>query len=101
MLSHFSVVFTGSLLEGFNLEQVKSALSDKLNLSDHRIDNLISSPPRIIKKYENQIEAIKLVSAFRSCGAICYVQIVDSKPMDSKMGAIQSQTAMTPDYTNN
>ncbi len=75
MSGEYSVVFTGKVLDGLDLNLVKSNLAEKLKLSTEQVSKLFESAPRLIKTYDTNEDADSLVAVFKSCGAVCIVDI--------------------------
>ena len=75
MSGEYSVIFTGKVLDGLDLNLVKNNLADKLKMSADQVTKLFESAPMLIKKYDSNEDAESLIAVFKSCGAVCTVEI--------------------------
>jgi len=75
MSGEYSVVFTGKILEGLDKNLVINNIVAKTKLSIEQVIHLFETAPKAIKKFDSNEDAISLVSVFKSCGAVCTVDI--------------------------
>jgi len=75
MSGEYSVVFTGKILEGLDKNLVINNIVAKTNLSIEQVVRLFETAPKAIKKFDSNEDANRLVSVFKSCGAMCSVDI--------------------------
>jgi hypothetical protein len=75
MSGEYSVVFTGQVLEGLDKNLVINNIVAKTKLSIEQVIHLFETAPKAIKKYDTNEDADRLVSVFKSCGAVCTVDI--------------------------
>jgi hypothetical protein len=75
MSGEYSVVFTGKILEGLDRNLVINNIVAKTKLSIEQVIHLFETAPKAIKKYDSNEDASRLVSVFKSCGAVCTVDI--------------------------
>jgi hypothetical protein len=75
MSGEYSVVFTGQVLEGLDKNLVINNIVAKTKLSIEQVIHLFETAPKAIKKYDSNEDADRLVSVFKSCGAVCTVDI--------------------------
>jgi len=75
MSEEYSVVFTGKILEGLDKNLVINNITAKTKLSIEQVVRLFETAPKAIKKFDSNEDAIRLVSVFKSCGAVCTVDI--------------------------
>ena len=75
MSGEYSVVFTGQILEGLDKNLVINNIVAKTKLSIEQVIQLFETSPKAIKKYDSNEDADRLVSVFKSCGAVCTVDI--------------------------
>ncbi len=75
MSGEYSVVFTGKILDGLDRNLVINNIVAKTKLSIEQVIQLFETAPRAIKKYDSNEDANRLVSVFKSCGAVCTVDI--------------------------
>jgi hypothetical protein len=75
MSGEYSVVFTGQVLKGLDKNLVINNIVAKTKLSIEQVIHLFETAPKAIKKYDSNEDADRLVSVFKSCGAVCTVDI--------------------------
>ena len=75
MSGEYSVVFTGNILEGLDKNLVINNIVAKTKLSIEQVIRLFETAPKAIKKFDSNEDANRLVSVFKSCGAVCTVDI--------------------------
>ena len=75
MSGEYSVVFTGKVLEGLDKSLVINNIVAKTKLSIEQVIHLFETAPKAIKKFDSNEDANRLVSVFKSCGAVCTVDI--------------------------
>ena len=75
MSGEYSVVFTGKILEGLDKNLVINNIVAKTKLSIEQVVSLFETAPKSIKKFDSNEDASRLVSVFKSCGAVCTVDI--------------------------
>ena len=74
MSNEYSVIFTGNIIDGLDIELVKSNIAVKTKSTAEQVSKLFETAPRIIKKCKTQEEADKLINAFKACGAITEIE---------------------------
>lgn len=80
----YSVIFTGKIIDGLDINLVKSNLSSKLKLSHEKIETLFNNSPRVLKKYEKFEESVRLITLLKSCGAIAEIEGKKNNTINSK-----------------
>jgi hypothetical protein len=75
MSGEYSVVFTGKILEGLDRNLVINNIAAKTRLSIEQVSSLFETAPKAIKKFDSNEDANRLASVFKSCGAVCTVDI--------------------------
>ena len=75
MSGEYSVVFTGKILEGLDKNLVINNIVAKTKLTIEQVIHLFETAPKAIKKFDSNEDANRLVSVFKSCGAVCTVDI--------------------------
>ena len=75
MSGEYSVVFTGKIIEGLDKNLVINNIVAKTKLSIEQVARLFETAPQAIKKFDSNEDANRLVSVFKSCGAVCTVDI--------------------------
>ena len=86
MEEKYSVIFTGKIIEGLDLELVKSNLITKLKISSSQVEALFKNSPRVIKTYDSKDSADKLIAALKSCGAISEIDGQEQKDDSNSFG---------------
>ena len=74
MSDEYSVIFTGEIIEGLDIDLVKNNIAVKMKLSGEQVNKLFEAAPRSIKKFDTQDKANELVAAFKACGAIVEIE---------------------------
>ena len=75
MSGEYSVVFTGKILEGLDRNLVINNIVAKTKLSIEQVVSLFETAPKSIKTFDSNEDANRLASVFKSCGAVCTVDI--------------------------
>ena len=75
MSGEYSVVFTGKILEGLDKNLVINNIVAKTKLSIEQVSSLFETAPKAIKKFDSNEDANRLALVFKSCGAVCTVDI--------------------------
>lgn len=70
----YTVVFSGKIIEGNDVEAVKQRLADRFKLSSERIAKLFEGAECIIKKNAPLVECQKMQAAFKAAGALCEIR---------------------------
>lgn len=78
----YSVIFTGKIIDGLDVNLVKSNLSAKLKISNEKIEALFAKAPRVLKKYETFEESVRLITLIKSCGAIAEIKEKKNKTVN-------------------
>ena len=69
MSNIYSVVMTGELVEGFELESVQNSFADIFKLSKEKVQNYFNGQPRILKKEVDHQTATKYKAKIERVGA--------------------------------
>jgi len=77
----YAIVFNGDLVDGFELDSVKSQLTKLLHADPSKIEKLFSGKNVVIKRTANKDEAIKYGTVLRRAGADVKVKVI--KPAQS------------------
>lgn len=78
----YSVIFTGKIIDGLDINLVKSNLSAKLKISNEKVESLFINAPRVLKKYETFEESVRLITLLKSCGAIAEIEEKKNKKIN-------------------
>jgi hypothetical protein len=76
----YRVVFEGRVIEGRDVREAKRNLARLFKVTEEKIERYFVGRPIVIKKDLDQQTAIKYEKAFRSAGAICHAESMDSLP---------------------
>ena len=68
----FKVVFSGELMPGFTLDNVKSYLATLFKTDLSKIDSLFTGKPVVLKRELKEAEADKYVAVLRNAGALVH-----------------------------
>jgi uncharacterized protein YdgA (DUF945 family) len=104
----FQVSFSGQIIEGADLDEVKSKIGSLFKANETQITRLFSGEPVIIKKGLEKKKAQRYVLAIRKSGAICTVISMSANPIaaqttgqttkeNKKAQSVSETTAVTPD----
>ncbi len=80
----YSVIMTGKLVDGFDLETVKSNVSETFKLDSAAVEKLFSGKPVAIRRDIEKGPALKLRSALMRAGAIAVVKASQATKASSK-----------------
>jgi len=78
MTEHHKLVFDGSIVEGYKLEDVKKNLVSLLKTDEKGVERLFSGKPTVIKKDVDGKTAVKFQKAFERAGAILSFETLES-----------------------
>ena len=107
----YNVDFSGRIIPGWELEEVKSNLAKLLKADEETIYKLLSGKRMVIKKNVDHQTALKINNAFKDAGADCIISPIDNggatappplpsqtAPMDvaAPLPATQNGTAVRP-----
>ena len=71
--SHYHVVFTGKIVEGHNIDDVKNKVSLLFRIGEEKIERLFSGEPILLRKNVDHKTALRYQSVFQKAGAICKI----------------------------
>lgn len=69
-MSDIKVIFRGDKVEGLALQSIKARLMKGLNLSEDKVDKLLSSSEVVLKRVSTSEQAAKFQAFFRKLGLI-------------------------------
>ncbi len=92
----FDVYFAGELLEGHELEQVKSAVGEMFGLSGPRLEALFSGVPVRVKKNLSAEKAGRFRKAFLELGALVQIVPAGQQPPDPADRPSRPQVRQAP-----
>ncbi|MFT7687490.1 MAG: hypothetical protein ACI9FB_002845 [Candidatus Azotimanducaceae bacterium] len=75
----YAIVFTGEIVEGFQIISVKAHVAKLLKADATKIGLLFSGKPIVIKKTQDKAEALKYGSALKKVGANVRVKVLKDK----------------------
>ena len=76
MSEAYSVVMTGKIIEGFDLDQVKANVSRLFKLNGEQLEKMFSGKPVTIRRGIDKEQAVRLRSALTKAGALAAVKTV-------------------------
>lgn len=74
--AHFSVKFKGEMVYGANPDDVKMKLCSAFNARLQQIETLFAGKPVTIKEAVDFFTAVDIINRFKSCGALCNLEII-------------------------
>jgi hypothetical protein len=74
MSETYTVVVTGKIMDGFQIDQVKVNLSQLFKLNDEHLDKIFSGKPVAIRRGVDKQQALKLRLALSKAGAIAVLK---------------------------
>ncbi|KUM43587.1 YjgN family protein [Pseudomonas sp. EpS/L25] len=83
----YSVVFSGQIADGFDLEQVKRRFADVYGLSAERLEQLFSAKPVVIKRDIGRREAEGYLQRLNQIGALARLESSTGEPVKSPASA--------------
>ncbi|MBT5601111.1 MAG: hypothetical protein HOJ61_02650, partial [Gammaproteobacteria bacterium] len=87
----FVVVFSGNVLDGFDLIQVKERMARLIRADEEKMATLFSGKTIVIKRSTDKNEAYKVMTALKAVGADARIRLIQEKTADIK------STDSTPD----
>jgi len=91
--ARYDVVFSGRLVEGAPLEQVKANVAKLFKVEVAKIERLFSGKPVVLKKGVDEQTAKKYLVAMQKAGAICEVKGLQQAEPASAQGEPSPQAA--------
>lgn len=88
----YSVIFSGQIAEGQNLEKVQRNFIVGFKLDEARVKRLFSGKPIIVKSDLSYEDATIIKRNFAKAGAICYIKAVQTKANISEPKEKKKQT---------
>ncbi len=79
---HYKLVLDGGILEGHDLNDVKTKLAGLLKFDSKKIERLLASTPLTIKKNIDYPTASKYKEALRAAGASCQIERIENNVSD-------------------
>lgn len=76
----YDVVFSGQLVEGAALDQVKANVAKLFKVEVARIERLFGGSPVVIKKGVDEATAKKYLIAMKKAGAVCEARDLSAQP---------------------
>jgi len=76
----YAIVFTGEIVEGFQIISVKAHLAKMLKATPDKMQMLFSGKPIVLKRTADKAEAAKYGSALKKVGADVRVKIIKADP---------------------
>jgi hypothetical protein len=105
-MSHYNLVFDGTISDGFQVEDVKKNLTTILKANENQIELLFSKPEVVIKKNMDYDSAMKYQKAMQKAGTICKVMEIaqnqavvpaeKAAPVDTATGFMKAPAAPNP-----
>ena len=96
----FEVAFSGEILEGENLEDVKARVGKMFHADEAKVAQLFSGNRIVIKKKVDQQTAAKYKNALNKAGAVCEIMslspAVASAPAEPAVPPVETATASEP-----
>ncbi len=80
----FVVVFSGNVLDGFDVTQVKARMASLIRADEEKIATLFSGKTIVMKRSTNKDEAYKVMSALKAVGADARIRLIKEEPEDIK-----------------
>lgn len=74
MSETYSVIMTGTIADGFELEQVRASVSKLFKLTPQQLDKLFSGRPVAVRRNVDKTLALKLGSALTRAGALTEIK---------------------------
>ena len=78
----FEVAFSGEIIEGASLEQVKAKVGAMFKADEAKLAHLFSGKRMVIKKNIDQATANKYKAALNKAGAVCEIKSLSEAPAD-------------------
>jgi hypothetical protein len=85
----YAIVFSGDIVEGFQVISVKAHLAKMLKASPEKMQVLFSGKPVVLKRTTDKAEAVKYGGALKKVGADVKVKILKPSAADQQPAAIK------------
>jgi uncharacterized Tic20 family protein len=89
----YNIDFSGKIIPGWNLDEVKSNLSVLLNANEDTISKLFSGQRFVIKKNVNHQTALNINNALKDAGADCEICPINDGSVAAPPPPLPAQTA--------
>jgi hypothetical protein len=93
-MARYKIVFTGQIIEGNTIGDVKKRIEDHFKIGKEKIERLFSGRPVLIRKNVDFITARRIQSIFQKAGALC--QMIEIKDEEPKHTQSNENTAAPP-----
>lgn len=80
----FVVVFSGNVLDGFDLTEVKERMSSMIRADEEKIAALFSGRTIVIKRSTNKEEVYKVMTALKAVGADVRIRLIQEQAVDTE-----------------
>ncbi len=91
---YYAIVFSGQIIEGFQIISVKDHLAKMLKASPEKISALFSGKPVVIKRTTNKQKAIKHGTALKKVGVDVKIKIIRKEAAANQLPPGPTQTAV-------
>ncbi len=104
MSETYSVVMTGKIADGFEMDQVKASVGGLFKLNNDQLNKMFSGKPVAIRRGLDKQQALKLRAVLTKAGALAVVKVMrpagEAKSSTPKQ-AVAASPDVAPVATNN
>ena len=99
MEEKYKITFSGEIISGFELEQVKENLATLFKTTVPQIEKYFTGKKVVIKNNINHETSVKFQNALKKCGALCQIELIEGQ---SELIVLpKSETNQLHDMDNN
>jgi hypothetical protein len=80
----YVLIFSGEVLEGFDVSQVKERMASLIRADENKLTTLFSGKTNVIKRSPNKDEVLKIMTALKAIGADVRIRLTKDKPPATK-----------------
>jgi len=99
MAQTYSVIFSGKVAEGFEVDQVKQNMAQVFKLSAEKVDKLFSGKPVAIKRSVDQSSALKFRNVMAKAGALGVIREDGASSSKQQTGSQETVKAAPAELT--
>lgn len=92
----YDVIFSGRLVEGVVVDQVKANVAKLFKVEVAKVERLFGGTPSVLKKGVDEPTAKKYLLAMKKAGAICEARVVSSAPAHAGQDTESPKPAVPP-----
>ena len=96
----YVLIFSGDVLEGFDVSQVKERMASLIRADENKLTTLFSGKTIVVKRSPNKDEVLKVMTALKAIGADVRIRLTKDEPQGTKTVASPNATVQ-PEAASN